>query len=195
MTTPDPTALAKSEADAQLATANDWAARLGSFVIQSDDDEANIVNVLQEVKARAKTLENRRTEITQPLNQALRSVNALFKPAQQKFDQLERHLKGLITTYMQAKNARNVAAIQAAAVAPTPVVAQQVLAQVQPVEAPANVSVRYVWQFQITQPELVPAQFLSPDPAKIQAYLAQTNQPAIPGVTFSQKAITSVRSR
>lgn len=187
--------IARQEADSQLAIANEWASKLYNFVIQSDSDEANIVSVLQEVKKRNAQLEDKRTEITKPLNAALRAVNALFKPPQQKFEALERQLKGLITTYMQAKNARNVAAIQAAAVAPTPVVAQQVLAQVQPVEAPANVSVRYVWQFQITQPELVPAQFLSPDPAKIQAYLAQTNQPAIPGVTFSQKAITSVRSR
>lgn len=186
-------ALARQEADTQLAVANDWATRLGGFVIQSDADEANIVGVLQEVKTRHRQLEEKRTEITKPLNAALRAVNALFKPPQQRFEALERLLKDKITTYMQAKQAANVAALQAASVAPTPVVAQQVLAQVRPVEAPQSVSVRYVWQFQITQPELVPAQFLSPDPAKIQAYLAQTGQPEIPGVVFSQKPITTVR--
>lgn len=190
---PDPLVVAQHEATAQLAIANEWYGKLEAFVITTDQEQEHIVGVLQEVKARYKAIEDKRTSFTKPLNDVIKGLNDFFRPPKTKFETLERLLKDKITTYLQAKQAANVAALQAAAAAPTPIVAQQALAHVRPVEAPQSVSVRYVWQFQIVQPELVPAQFLSPDVAKIQAYLAQTNEPAIPGVVFSQKPITTVR--
>lgn len=188
--TPSPSTLARQEADAQLAEANDWTAKLSTFVIQNDADEANIVGVIQETKSRAKALEAKRTEITKPLNEALRAVNALFKPPKDRFEALERMLKGKVVAYMTAKQAANVAAIQAAAVAPTPQAAQQTLARVQLVEAPQSVSVRHVWKFEVTDPDVVPRELCSPDVNKIGRMDPGT---PVPGVRWFQEPVTTVR--
>lgn len=54
---------------------------------------------LKGIKTLAKQLEAKRTAITQPLNQALREVNALFKPAKDWLKQAEVVLKAKLLEY------------------------------------------------------------------------------------------------
>ena len=56
---------------------------------------------LREIKALAKDLEERRTAITGPINQALRQVNDLFKPAKDWLAQAETTLKGKLLSFQQ----------------------------------------------------------------------------------------------
>ncbi len=69
---------------------------------------------LKAVKALAKQIEDKRTSITKPLNQALREVNALFKPAKDWLAQAERLLKSKLLKY-QSEQARIARELQAKA--------------------------------------------------------------------------------
>lgn len=185
---------AKEEANAQLALANEWYAGLTSeaLVIHTDEQQANAAKVLQKVKLQYDVIEKRRTEITGPLNQALRSVNDLFRPPREKFQAIESMLKDAITRYLADKQAANVAALQAAAVAPTPQAAQEALSVVAPVAPPAGVSVRKVWKFVVEDADRVPRSYCSPDPDKIKR--ADPTTP-IPGVRFYEEASVAVRRK
>ena len=54
---------------------------------------------LKEIKALSKELNRKRLEITGPLNQALKKVNDLFRPAKNWLDQAERLMKGKLLSY------------------------------------------------------------------------------------------------
>lgn len=183
--------LAQREAQAQAAKAEEWLGLLRGFTIQNDDQQEQVAGVLRDVKARYKEIEDKRTEITKPLNQALRAVNDLFRPPKQRFEELERLLKDKIKLYLDAKHRANEERLRQVAAAQTPAMAQLGLSTVAPVEPPQGVSVRKVWRFVVEDESLVPREFCSPDPKKIGAVDPTTTQ--IPGVRFFQDSIVSAR--
>lgn len=195
----DPNQLAKQAAEEQIVVADQWSALLEPFNITNDEEQANVAGVLRDVKARNKYLEERRKEITVPLNNALKAVNDLFRPARERFDNIEKMLKGKIAAYLEEKSQANVATLHAAAAAPTPAEAQQTITQVVPIEPPQGVSVRYVWKYEVIAPEAVPHHYCSPDPYKIKEYmdfmLSHNSEPGIPGVNFFKEAIVTSRSK
>ena len=71
----------------------------GERQILTADDAAAVGDDLKVVKALAKRLEDQRTAITGPLNQALKEVNALFKPAKDWLTTAEGLLKGKLSAY------------------------------------------------------------------------------------------------
>lgn len=184
--------LAQKEAQVQSATAEEWLGLLRNFVVQSDEQQEQIAGVLRDVKTRYKLIEDKRTEITKPLNQALRAVNDLFRPPKQRFEELEALLKGKITAYLDAKHRANEERLRQVAAAQTPAMAQLGLATVSPVAPPTGVTVRKVWKYEITDPDLVPREYCSPDPKKIAA--ADPSTAEIPGVRFFQEQVVSARS-
>lgn len=187
---------ARQAANAELATAQHWLQLLQNFVITTDEEQEQVASMLRDVKARYKEIENRRTEITQPLNQALRAINNLFRPPRERFQELEKSLKQKIATYLETKQAANVAALTAASQASTSTQAQQALSVVAPIEAPRGVNVRYVWRFELSDEAAVPREFCSPDARKIQEYLSTLQgEPAIPGIVFHREPIVTSRSR
>lgn len=54
---------------------------------------------LKSIKSLAREIEDKRTSITGPINQALKEVNAFFKPAQEWLTQAERTLKGKLLEF------------------------------------------------------------------------------------------------
>ncbi len=65
-----------------------------NYEITSPEVAINAGDDLKAVKALAKQIEDKRTSITKPLNQALREVNDLFKPAKNWLKKAEGFLKG-----------------------------------------------------------------------------------------------------
>ena len=59
---------------------------------------------LKTVKVLAKQLEDKRTSITKPLNQALREVNALFKPAKDWLKKAEGLIKGKMLEFQREQD-------------------------------------------------------------------------------------------
>lgn len=182
--------LAKQEADAHFAVATEWHSGLSDLVIRDDAQQEQVAEVLRRVKARYREIEDKRKEITVPLNAALRAVNDLFRPPRERFEALERMLKDKIAAYLREKSAANVAALQAVSVAATPAQATAALATVAPVAPPVGVSVRHVWKFEVTDPDLVPRELCSPDPKKIGQLAPGTD---VPGVRWFQEPVVSAR--
>jgi len=185
--------LAKQEADAQLAVVSEWSELIQTFEIQNDEQQEQIAGVLRDVKKRSNQLEERRKEITVPLNRALGSVNDLFRAPRAKFDALEKTLKDKIAAYLRKKSEDNARALQAAAAAPTAVLATQAIARVAPVAPPAGVSVRQVTRFEVVNPDLVPRDLCSPDDDKIKLALSTGRE--VPGVRVFQESVVAARSR
>lgn len=88
-----PATLQKSAQDA-LATAK-------SYVIDCPDMYEMAAGELQQIKTLQKSVEKQRTDITGPMNAALKAVNVLFKAPSDWLDQAEQVLKRSMLTYQQ----------------------------------------------------------------------------------------------
>jgi colicin import membrane protein len=84
-------ALFKSS-EIMLETARSWKITTGDGALAAGED-------LKAIKTLAKQVEDKRTAITGPINDALREVNALFKPAKDWLAQAEKLLKGKLLDY------------------------------------------------------------------------------------------------
>lgn len=82
------------------------------FEIHTPEDAEDAGAILREVKGLGKELEEKRTSITKPINQALREINALFKPAKAWLADAEQHLKSKMLQFQneQARIARELQA-------------------------------------------------------------------------------------
>lgn len=93
-----PATLQKSAQDA-LATAK-------AYVIDSPEMYEMAASELQQIKTLQKGVEKQRTDITGPMNAALKAVNALFKAPSDWLDQAEAVLKRSMLGYQQAEEAK-----------------------------------------------------------------------------------------
>ena len=75
-----------------------------SYKITSPEMAINAGDDLKAVKALAKQIEDKRTSITKPLNQALREVNALFKPAKNWLKKAEGSIKGKMLEFQREQD-------------------------------------------------------------------------------------------
>lgn len=163
--------------------------------VTNDDQCEFATQLLQELKSVQHRVEMKRTEISGPLYRAHRAVNELFRPALDALGRGEGVLKSKIADYLRAKEQANNAALQAAATAPTPALAQQAIQTVAPVAPPQGVSVRKVWKFRVVDQDKVPRELCSPDPQKIREAFERGRR-EIAGVEFYQEdTVTARRSR
>lgn len=112
LTLPDSTALT-TRAQTVLAF-------IQEFAVDSAETYGLAADELKGVKARAKAIEDQRTSITVPMNNALKAINDLFRGPKDLLDQAERMLKGKMLAYDQeqeriAAEARRKAEAEAAA--------------------------------------------------------------------------------
>lgn len=173
-----------TEVQAELVTEADrtkqFMSLLQSFQIISHDTHVQAGALVQNVKAKWAELEVKRTSITQPINEALRAVNALFSPVQGPLKQAEVILKSKIAAYTLEQHQLQERAMQAAAAA---IQAGQMAAATQHVAtlAPAvplqGISVKPKWAYEIIDADAVPRQFCSPDHAKIMAAIPKEVHP------------------
>jgi len=195
-----PEAQAERATATALATIQAERTELDGWTIDTADDADFAAEILRDVKARHKALEVERKKITGPLNTATRAVNALFKPPRELLEDVERMIKGKIASYLEAREAANAAAIEAASTADTPEQASEALATVEQAEAPAGVSVRHKYRAVVFNPEIVPDQFCMPDEAAIQSFtdtaVRMNGEPTpIPGVRFEREAVVASRAK
>jgi hypothetical protein len=173
-----------------------------SLEVQTPDDLAFAGEMLTSVKARFNALEERRTAITKPMNAALREVNALFKPVQEPLEKAEGILKGKIGQYHLAQreaNERAMFAASAAAVAGDGAGAATALATMAEAPKTTGVGVREVWDWEVSDLDAVPREYLAIDPVKVKVargmYMTadMAAVPPIPGIRFFRRAIVAVR--
>jgi len=143
-------------------------------------------------------LDGEREKLTKPLNEEKRAVDDAFMPAIKNWRAVEADLKSKMGAYYLAQRQAQEQAMRQSAqvyqqggipVEPIPVVVQA-----------EGVGVRELWDFEITNPVLVPRELCSPDPEKIelrrQVTMADSNEPPnIPGVRFFKTAQVAVRRK
>lgn len=197
------------DAEGALAVANE-------FVIDSPEMYTLAGGELQQIKSRAKTLDEQRKLLTQPLDKLKKDIMALFEGPLNVLLKAESVLKRSMLTYQQAEEAKRIAAqrkaeeearkeqerLRAQAEKKAAKAAEKgdtekaetILASVPAIVAPvvttlipkvAGISTRPVWKFEITDPNLIPREYLMPDEKKL-AGIAKTmnNTLQIPGVRF-----------
>lgn len=90
-----------SSALAMSASAQRELTNATDFVVDSNDMLEVAGDDLRRVKSLQKAVEDQRTSITGPLNQAVKAVNDLFRGPAQYLLQAEQKLKGAMLTYQQ----------------------------------------------------------------------------------------------
>lgn len=189
---------AQQYTSASLAETQEFLTLVQLTPITSDGEQQGAADLLQQVKEKAKALEARRTLITKPINDGLRSINDLFRAPKEALESLERTLKQKIAQYVADREAHNRALLAQAAASPTTEQAVETLATVAPVPVPQGVSIRYVWVAHVENADQVPRELCSPDHAKIKAYVASLpagTPPSIPGLRFTQEPVVASRGR
>lgn len=183
--------VARKESSAYLKDAEEALPEIKSFDILSDDDKDFAADLLREIKGKHKTVEERRKEITVPLNKALRSVNDMFRPVLKALEQSEKLLKGKIVDYVERKEVERRKALVEASQTKDAAKATEALERATITSAPEGVNIRYRWVFEVVDPDKVPRELCSPDPKKIGVKKPGTE---IPGVVWKQEPIVSARS-
>lgn len=182
--------IAKSVTTGWLAHAREASPIVDDLSVENEVDQEFAAEILRDVKESIRQVEEKRKEITVPLNNALNAVNGLFRPAREALEALEKGLKQKIAGYLERKELANRAALELAAKSDEVEEAQQALALVDQSGPPKGVSVRYVWKFRVVDAELVPREYCSPDAKKIGAFDPGS---AIPGVEWFQEPVVASR--
>lgn len=188
------TALAKRYTRDTLTTIEGELAALDGWAIDTTEDNELAGELLKDVKRRHKELEGKRTEITVPMNAAIKAVNSLFRAPREALEQGERILKVKISEWLARVEQANHAHVALAAAADSPEEASEQLAAVIDTAPPKGVAVRHVWRATVTSAAAVPRAFLVPDVKAIEAWAKGQGAPAVAGVTFTKEAIVSARS-
>jgi DNA anti-recombination protein RmuC len=90
--------------------------KAGDLMIDSQESLEQASDILSQIKTSTKEVEKRRKEITDPLNAALKSANALFKPLTEDLKTAERCIKDKMLDYtneIEAKAAAEAAKLEA----------------------------------------------------------------------------------
>jgi hypothetical protein len=168
-----------------------------TFQIVDQDTLDKAGELVKAAKGRWKELEEKRTAITKPLNEAKRGVDKLFKPVLDLYAEAEGILKTKIGAYaaqveIQRAEIMTASALEhAAGGTPTEAIPEPAKTQ--------GVSTRQVWDFRVDDPDLVPRELCSPDPEKIRKaiwYVDTAKRPpqSIPGLSFFLQSHVTVRT-
>jgi hypothetical protein len=156
-------------------------------------------SLLKDVKARWKDIEGRRKSITQPMQAALKNVQALFKEPLDYYASIEAMLKEKILDAQQrARAAQDAAllAVQQAHAAGDRTQVAVALHQAQQAEAvnPEGLQNRSTWTYSIIDAQQVPREFWVIDYQALAAYVRQTKGTVkIPGVHVYEQPSVAVK--
>jgi hypothetical protein len=177
--------------------------RLEQFQIQNQEDFELAGEALKWIKERWKNLEERRTRMTKPINEGLRQINDFFRPAKDPLERAEAILKSKVGAYTLAQREAQAKAMQEAAAAVQAGQRDQAAALVQataPTPQIKGIAVKAKWAFRVVNEALVPREYLSVDPVKLEkaiwyADTERTPPRPIPGIEFFLETSTTVRTK
>ncbi len=84
-----------------IKQATEWSDGKGNLVVTSKETYDNCLATLKEVKGIAKDLEDKRKELTSPINLSLKAINAMFKIPTDKLKSLESFIKSIMLFWVQ----------------------------------------------------------------------------------------------
>ena len=185
---------AAGDYSAQQQAAEKALAYIESMQCNTPEQAEQLNTVMRQCKTMAKSYDDRRKLITQPLNQAKREVDSWLMPIVKVYERAERTLKRKLVDFNTEQTRKKHEAIEAMKVAQSQgnqagvVIAATSLQQPPELE---GTTIKKVWQFRVTDVSKVPPQFLQVNETALRAYMRDsvkangTPQP-IPGVAFYQ---------
>jgi hypothetical protein len=170
--------------EAQVAgrSALELTSRAAVLTVATRSEFLSAAGVLRDIKRYETALEEKRTAVTKPLNEALRTVNNWFRGFSDALKSAEARVKLCMAGFQEAE-------AQAIAEAPPD------MPEIAPVAA-AGIGFGSKWEFNVVDPMLVPREFLMVDEKKIGQYVRAMKETAvIPGVRIfkTTKVIASTR--
>lgn len=179
-----------------LDEAKEYLASVTLYTVTSQEDLDLLNETTKEIKRKSKDLEERRTSITQPINEGLRRVNAVFKTVSDPYSKCESQLKAKVAAglrFLKEEQTRKLQEVAVLSQAGDMVGAKAVLLSTPDAALPTGTSIREIWKYKITDISLVPEQYLMlvvNDDAVCSAVQSGTRQ--IPGLEiYSEDSVTT----
>lgn len=183
---------------AEAEELNQVLAQLHAMTITTPQAADELNELVKEFKRELKQLEENCTSTTRPTFERLEAMRDWFRPKRNALKELERVGKLKLAEYASRLRAAQTSAqaTAGAAFAAGNVAAGHAALAASPQAADLQgTSFRETLDFQITDASQVPAQFWSPDPVKIKAFIDSTGgQHPIPGVLIVRKPVVTVRT-
>ncbi len=179
----------KAELVTEATQAQEALTEVTAFEITDGESMTFAADVLAETKGNHKRLDDKRKEITQPINAALKATNLLFKPALDFYKMCESAIKmKMLQANARAQQAAQ-AALQAASDSAAAGDSQGVMLEIakhdDAVNLPAADGIQYrsTWKFRIIDDKQIPREFLTPDLKLIEGHVRhKKDATAIPGI-------------
>lgn len=191
---------AQAEASTLLVQAQQVAASVPTLTITTAEEYQQAAAGLVELKGRWKVVEDKRTSMVKPLNDVVKSINGMFKPVLDSWDRTMDVVKRAMQDFqVREAEVQRKALEAAAALAQQGQTGEQFTALVaqgsaMPVKA-QGISSRAVWRWRVVDAAVVPREYLSIDPAKVDAAVkAQQDGVKIPGIEVYREEIMAVRA-
>ncbi len=189
----------KAELVTEASEAKEALTEVTAFEITDNESMTFAADVLAETKGNHKRLDDKRKEITQPINAALKATNLLFKPALDFYKMCESAIKMKMlqanTRAQQAAQAALQAAGEAAAEGDTEAITTEIAKHDDAVNLPAADGVQYrtTWKFNIIDATLIPREFLTPDLKLIEGHIRhKKSATVIPGIeVYEDQSVAS----
>jgi hypothetical protein len=191
---------AQTEASTLLVQAKQVAAAVPALTLTTPEEYLQAGQGLVELKSRWKVVEEKRTSLVKPLNDVVKSINAMFKPVLDQWDVTMDVVKRAMHDYqVREAEAQRKALEEAARLAQQGQTGQEFTALVAqgsaiPVKA-QGVSTRVMWRWRVVDAAAVPREYLCVDAAKVEALVKEHKEGAkIPGIEVYREEIMAVRA-
>lgn len=176
------TTLAPQRAEAERALV--FIAKL-DLSTQSNRDVAG--KVLAEIRTRVATLETQRKDITGPILESKRKVDALFKPVVEFWQACDDALEPALLAATKAAEQAQIKALAVVAETSGQTDALTLTQAHTSAETPAGLDLRKTWTARIVDESLVPREYLCVDVDKIKRLVvAMKGEVTIPGIAVEQ---------
>jgi len=144
--------------------------------------------VLVEIRTRRKALEDQRKDITGPILEGKRRVDALFKPIDEYWAVCDQALAWRLLEATKAADQAQVKALAAVAASNGATDTATLVTAHTPAETPAGLDLRKSWTFRVIDADRVPDEYWRIDEEKIRRVVqAARGEIEIPGVVVEQE--------
>jgi len=163
--------------------------------LTSQDRRDRAGKVLAEIRTRRAKLEAQRKDITGPILEGKRRVDAAFKPIDEYWAVCDQALTVRLLEATQQANQAQLKALEAVASTRGDTDSATLVLAHSPAETPAGLDVRKSWSFRIIDADRIPDEYWRVDEDKIRrVVIATRGEVEIPGVVVEQET-SFARSR
>ena len=191
----------RDEMVAETGEAKDALEAFRAFKIATKEDLIFAAEMLAEAKGHYKRIDEKRKEITKPLNDALKATRALFKPALDFYSECETVLKREMAAAHRRSEQEKREALAEAQVAATEGDEEGVAEALTVMDKAAafpeadGVQYRSAWKFEITDEDAIPREYCSPNLKLIAGIVAhRKGATEIAGVRVYEDTVVASKS-